>query len=263
MPVIHANGADIHYRIDGASHLPALVLSNSLGTDLSMWRAQADALQHRLRVIRYDTRGHGASSAPPGPYTLDQLGGDVLALLDALDIDRAHCCGLSMGGVTAQWLAIHAPGRLLKLVIANSAARVGTPDGWRQRAQLARGGGMDVIADGAAARWFTPEFIAADPERVAQLAGALRSGDAQGYAGCCDALAGADLRAEVAAIGVPTLLIAGLHDPVTTTDDAQWLCRRIAGARMVTLAASHISNIEAPAAFTAALADFLTGEGRR
>lgn len=253
MPV--ANG--IHYETEGSPGLPALIFSNSLGTTLDMWDAQAREFGKNYHVIRYDTRGHGRSSSPAGPYTLAQLGGDVLALMDYLSISHAHFCGLSMGGLTAQWLGVYAHDRMDKLVIANSAARVGTADGWGQRARAAREEGLAGIADGAAGRWFTPDFIAREPERVAALVETMRQGSADGYAACCEALAVADLRDKIQTIPNATLIIAGSQDPVTTIIDAAFMQQKIKDAATVTLAASHISNIEAPEAFNQALATFL------
>lgn len=258
----------IFYQIDGRPGKPWLMFSNSLGTDLEMWQAQVEFLKNDFRILRYDTRGHGGSVGWPGDdtsgapvtqvaHSLAQLGQDVLSLLDMLDIERTHFCGLSMGGAIAQWLGIHAPQRLNKLVIANSAPRIGTPQGWQDRAAQVRSAGLDAVADGAAARWFTPAFIAHEPQRVAELVATLRGGSPQGYAGCCDALAAADLRAELSSIAVPTLLIAGDADPVTTVADANAMCGQIPRATLATLAASHISNIEAEAGFNQALATFL------
>lgn len=253
MPV--ANG--IHYETEGSPGLPALIFSNSLGTTLEMWDAQAREFGKNYHVVRYDTRGHGRSSSPAGPYTLAQLGGDVLALMDYLSISHAHFCGLSMGGLTAQWLGVYAYDRIDKLVIANSAARVGTADGWEQRARTVREEGLGGIADGSPGRWFTPDFTAREPGLVAALAGTMRNGDAEGYAACCEALAVADLRGKIHTIPNATLIIAGAHDPVTTPADAEFMRREIKDAATVTLAASHISNIEAPDAFNQALAAFL------
>ncbi|HEX7985447.1 MAG TPA: 3-oxoadipate enol-lactonase [Duganella sp.] len=253
MPV--ANG--IHYETEGSPGLPALVFSNSLGTALEMWDAQARELSKDYHVVRYDTRGHGRSSDPAGPHSLAQLGGDVLALMDYLSISHAHFCGLSMGGLTAQWQGVYAYDRIDKLVIANSAARVGTVDGWRERARMAREEGLAGIADGAAGRWFTPDFVAREPERVAALVAAMRKVSADGYAACCEALAVADLRGKIDTIPNATLIIAGAHDPVTTPADAAFMQEKIKDAATVTLAASHISNIEAPEAFNQALAAFL------
>lgn len=249
MPFLDLDGARLHYRVDGNPANPCVVLCNSLGTDLSMWDAQAAALAPDHFVVRHDTRGHGLSTAGDGPLDIARLGRDVLALLDHLDIERAAFCGISMGGMVGQWLGIHAGGRLTHLVLANTAARIGTPDGWLARACLVRGEGLAGVTDGAAARWFTPGFAAREPATVARLTATLRAQDPRGYAACCEA--------QVADIRVPTLVIAGEHDPVTTVADGAWLREHIPGAVLATLPASHISNIEADVAFTAALRKFL------
>ncbi|MYN10646.1 3-oxoadipate enol-lactonase [Pseudoduganella aquatica] len=257
MPIAIINDTCIHYRTEGDRSLPALVFSNSLGTDLSMWQEQADALAGRNFLVRYDTRGHGLSASPPGPYSIDQLGTDVVALLDHLDIEKAHFCGISMGGVTGLWLGVHAPKRLNRLILANTAARVGTADGWRTRAAAVRAQGLGAIADSAASRWFTPEFVQHQPAVADAMANKLRGQNYEGYAACCDALASADLRAEIHAITAPTLIVAGAADPVTTVADAEALRSAIPGALVAALPASHISNVEAPAQFTRQLLEFL------
>ena len=257
MPSIRIDDVELYYQVEGDPARPALLFSNSLGTDLGMWDAQAVALAGDFYLIRYDTRGHGRSSAGSEPVTLGRLGRDVLALLDHLDIARAHFCGISMGGMTGQWLGIHAPRRLDKLVLANTAARIGTPEAWTARAGQVRAGGMDGVADGAAARWFTPAFLAREPHVVARMIARLREQDPEGYAACCDALAAADLRTTVGTVAVQTLVIAGAADPVTTVADAGWMRDRIPGACLVALAASHLSSIEAAPRFTSALAAFL------
>jgi 3-oxoadipate enol-lactonase len=254
------NAADpvrLYYRVDGDPTHPCLVLSNSLGTDLGMWDTQARALSADFCVLRYDTRGHGRSIGGKAAFGIEHLGRDVVGLLDHLGIASAAFCGISMGGLTGQWLGIHVPHRIDKLVLANTAAKIGSPEGWSARADQVRSSGMEAIADGASARWFTAEFIEREPGTVARLVETLRSQDAQGYAACCDALAAADLRGTVADISAPTLMVAGEHDPVTTVADGAWLRERIAGARLVTVPASHISNIEAANAFTHALRGFL------
>ncbi len=257
MPFVRINETSLHYRTDGDPARPCLVFSNSLGTDLSMWDAQAAALAKDFFVLRYDTRGHGQSERGASPLDLARLGGDVVALLDALAIPTAHFCGISMGGITGQWLAIHHPQRFGKLVLANTAARIGTAEGWTARAELVRREGMDGVADGAAARWFTPEFIEREGRLVGSMIARLREQDAEGYARCCEALAYADLREAVGHIGCPALLIAGRADPVTTVADARWLSERIAGAAVADVDASHISNIEAAQAFSSQLQRFL------
>jgi 3-oxoadipate enol-lactonase len=257
MPIARSNETDIFYTTDGDPALPSLVFSNSLGTDHTMWQAQVDALCPFFHVIRYDTRGHALSSNPTRPCDMADLGRDVIAVLDALGVDKAHFCGLSMGGVTGQWLGLHAPDRINKLVIANTAAKVGSSEAWLARAAGVRADGLGLVADGASARWFTPAFIAQESMQVDRLVAALRAGNADGYASCCEALAHADFREAVHAIRNATLIIAGLDDPVTTVADAAFLQQQIAASRMTLLSASHMSNIEAAAAFTQALSEFL------
>ncbi|WP_442807966.1 3-oxoadipate enol-lactonase [Trinickia soli] len=256
----HVNG--IAYTTAGPQDAPAIVFSNSLGTTLEMWSPQLDALAERYRIVRYDTRGHGDSISSPGPCTLDMLGQDVLTVLDALAIERAHFCGISMGGLTGQWLGVHACERIDTLIVANTAARIGSYEGWSQRAALVRARGMNEVADGAAGRWFTAELIERRPNVVARLTDQLRATPQHGYAACCDALSTADLRGEIEKIAAPTLVIAGRYDPVTTIDDARFIVDRVPGARMVALDASHLSNVEAAQAFNAALLAFLTQSER-
>jgi 3-oxoadipate enol-lactonase len=257
MAFAHIDGIELYYQCEGSRAKPCLVLSNSLGTDLSMWDRQAAALAAHFFVVRYDTRGHGRSGSA-GPVTIARLGRDVLGLMDHLDIPRAHFCGISMGGMTGQWLGIHAPGRIARLAVANTAARIGTRDGWLARAAQVRAEGMKGVADGAAVRWFTPEFIAREPAEADRLVQALRATSTDGYADCCEALAAADLRGEVSGIAGPLLVIAGRHDPVTTVHDAHWLAAQAQDARVEELGASHLSNIECPEDFSACLRRFLS-----
>lgn len=246
----------LYYQLDGNRNKPCLLLSNSLGTDLGMWDRQATALAAHFFVVRYDTRGHGRSGSA-GPVTIARLGRDVLGLMDHLDIQRAHFCGISMGGLTGQWLGIHAQSRIGRLVLANTAARIGTQEGWLARATQVRAEGMKGVAGGAAGRWFTPGFIAREPAAVDRLLQGLRATAPEGYAACCEALAEADLRGEASSIASPLLVIAGRDDPVTTVEDARWLAAQVAGAQVEELAASHLSNIECPEDFSACLRRFL------
>lgn len=259
MPFADIDDVRLHYRSDGDPARPCLLMSNSLGTTLAMWDAQAEALAADVHVLRYDTRGHGRSGRGTAPVSLERLGRDALGLLDALSIPRAHFCGISMGGLTGQWLAIHQPQRIGKLVLANTAARIGDPGAWLARARQVRRDGMDAVADGAAARWFTPGFNEREPHTVATLIGTLRAQDPDGYAACCEALAAADLRSGFRSIRAPTLVIAGEQDPVTTVADGIWMCVQAEAARLLALPASHLSNVEAAEAFTRALAAFLGG----
>lgn len=260
MPILHPGPQQIAYSLAGPAHAPVIVLSNSLGTTMAMWDAQAEALTRDFRVLRYDTRGHGESGGgdrPVSGYTIEQLGGDVLLLLDALDIERVHFCGISMGGLTGLWLGIHASQRLLSLTVANSAACIGTATGWRDRAGQVAASGMNPVADGAPARWFSETFVQRAPAVVAALIDGLRCASPEGYAACCMALAKADLREQIGKIAVPTLLLAGRFDPVTTVEDAQFMRARIHGSRLEVLDASHLSNVEAAQGFTERLHDFV------
>lgn len=258
MATIELNGIAMHVRCDGERQRPAVVLSNSLGTDLTMWDAQAAVLAARFYVVRYDTRGHGGSATGTAPCTIDLLGADLLAVLDHVGIECAHVLGLSMGGVIAQWIGAHAPQRVNKLVLANTASRIGTEEGWRSRAESVRRDGLNGIAASAPARWFAPEFVLRQPVIVGQMQKTLRAQSAEGYAACCDALAAADLTVAASTIRAATLVIAGACDPVTTVSDAQALAGAIPGAVLRTLPASHLSNIETPDRFTDAVASFLS-----
>ena len=249
------------FRIDlqGPADAPVLMLSNSLGTTLEMWDAQAAALRSEFRVLRYDTRGHGASVCSSGPYSFDQLGRDVLAILDALQVQQAHFCGISMGGLTGLWLGVNAGQRLRSLTVANSAAKIGVESAWLERAAQVRANGaagMLALAESSPGRWFTPGFAAAQPAVVQRAQGWIAGIAPEGYASCCEALAHEDLRAAIAGIATPTLLVAGAQDPVTTVADAQAMQAAIAGSQLAELQASHLSNLEAPEAFEQALAGF-------
>lgn len=254
-----ARGA-FRITIDGDAAAPALILSNSLGTTLEMWDPQVAALSEHYRLIRYDTRGHGGSPVTPGPYSFADLGQDVLAVLDALGIAQAAFCGISMGGHTGLWLGIHAGSRFNALAVCNSAAKIGTPQGWNERAAMVREGGqasMQALAESSPGRWFCADFVKAHPAQV-QRAQAWIAGIAPlGYAACCEALAASDLRDDLGRITTPTLLLAGASDPVTTVADAQAMQTGIAGAQLAVVPASHLSNLEAPRAFDQAVLDFL------
>jgi 3-oxoadipate enol-lactonase len=257
MPFVDAAG--IHYQSDGASAAPALVLSHSLGMDLAMWDPQLPTLARRHRVIRFDTRGHGASTVTPGPYTIEGLARDALALLDALGIARASFCGLSMGGAIGIWLAVHTPERIERLVLCDTGARFGDPALWNGRIEAVRQGGTAAVADGVLSRWFTPRFAAARPSEVARAREVLLRTPAEGYAACCAALRDVDARDAVPRVRAPTLVIVGSHDVATPPADGRFLADRVPGARCVELDSAHLSNIEAAEPFTEAVAAFLAG----
>ncbi|MBJ9986735.1 3-oxoadipate enol-lactonase [Acinetobacter sp. S40] len=247
----------LHYQTFGEAHKPALIFSNSLGTNLGMWQKQFNYFKQNFFVICYDTRGHGASSTPQGAYTLDQLGNDVIQLLDHLHIAKATFCGISMGGLTGQWLAIHYPERFAHVIIANTAAKIGQAQAWQDRAKLVREQGLKPIAETAASRWFTADFIQQHLVVVETLSNDLAAGSADGYANCCDALALADLRDELVKINIPVLIIAGQQDPVTTVADGKWMQQHIANAQLAEISASHISNVEQPEQFNQILQQFI------
>jgi 3-oxoadipate enol-lactonase len=257
MPFADLPQVRIHYAISGDSSLPALILSNSLGTDFSMWDAQAPLFEKQFRLLRYDMRGHGKSSAPPPPYAIPELAADILALADSLGIDRFHFCGLSIGGMIGMSIALTSPARLQKLVLCNTAPKIGTPESWNTRIDTVRRLGMREIARILPSRWFTPAFQSSAPETVASTLGVVKALDPEGYVGGCCAVRDFDARREVANISVPTLVISGTHDPATAPADGRYLADYIPGARYVELNASHLSSIEDPDRFTAAVLSFL------
>jgi 3-oxoadipate enol-lactonase len=259
MPYAAVNGTNLYYRIDGAANsaAPWLVLSNSLGTDVSMWAPQMSGFAKHFRVLRYDTRGHGRSDAPQGPYTIEQLTGDVVGLLDHLKIDRARFVGLSMGGLTGIGLGARYAARFDRLVLCNTAAKIGSPEVWEPRAAFVRKEGMAALAPAVPARWFTPAFIEREPLVIAQMLDTLSHTNNEGYASNCDAINATDLRGEAASITAPTLVISGTHDLAATPAQGRELATSIEGARYVELDVSHISNIEAAPTFTQVVRAFL------
>ena len=253
MPKFASNDAEINYQTFGDASQPAIIFSNSLGTQFNMWQPQISFFEKKFYVICYDTRGHGASSAPQGPYSIEQLGTDVVHLLDHLNIEKASFCGISMGGLTGQWLAIHHPERFNHVIVCNTAAKIGQEQAWNDRAQLVREQGLKPIAETAASRWFTEPFIRSNTAIVESLSNDLGAGSPEGYASCCEALAKADVREQLKNITIPTLVVAGQKDPVTTVADAQYMVNQIPNSQLIEINASHISNIECPENFSHAL----------
>nr|WP_280639864.1 3-oxoadipate enol-lactonase [Pseudomonas sp. RGM2987] len=252
----------MNYRFDGPQDAPVLVLSNSLGTNLHMWDEQVAAFSEHFRVLRFDTRGHGGSLVTEGPYSIEQLGGDVLAMLDALDIDRVHFCGLSMGGLIGQWLGINAGERLHKLVVCNTAAKIGDPSVWNPRIETVLRDGqaaMVALRDASIARWFTPDFAEAHPEQAKKITDMLAATSPQGYAANCAAVRDADFREQLSSIRVPLLVIAGTEDAVTPPSGGHFIQERVSGAQYAEFRAAHLSNVQAGAAFSARVLDFLLG----
>jgi 3-oxoadipate enol-lactonase len=258
MPFIEAHGARLRYRLEGKSGAPIIVFSNSLGTSLSMWDPQVAALRDDFRILRYDTRGHGLSSVPAAPYTQQQLGRDVLALMDALEIRYANFCGLSMGGQVGLWLGAHAGDRFARMVLCDTAAHIGNPEIWNTRAATIRAGGMPAIVDATIGRWFTQRFITQAPEEIACVRRMILDTPPQGYIACCEAIRDTDLTADAAAVTAPTLVISGTRDLATPPAQGRELASMIRGGRYLELDAAHLSNIEAEPQFTAALREFLS-----
>jgi 3-oxoadipate enol-lactonase len=258
MPMIDADGCPIHVEVEGRDDAPALMLSNSLGTNLSMWDPQAKAFAKEFRLIRYDRRGHGQSGAPKGPYNMERLGRDVLAVLDALKIEKTHWCGLSMGGMVGQWLGANAPGRMGRMILSNNACYYADKEIWNGRIKLLREKGLPAIVGGTMERWFTPGFRERSPQTIEQMSQMLLSTPLEGYIGCGEAVRDMDHREILARIKAPVLIIAGKHDPATTVENAEYIRDRVAGSKLAVLDAAHISNVEQPEIYTKTALDFLT-----
>ncbi|HEX5650321.1 MAG TPA: 3-oxoadipate enol-lactonase [Steroidobacteraceae bacterium] len=257
MPQLQANGCEFHVAVDGPVDAPCLVLSNSLGSSLEMWAPQVDAFARHRRVLRYDTRGHGRSAVTRGPYSIELLAEDVLRLLDAAGIERADFCGLSMGGATGIWLAAHAPERFDRFVFCNTVPWLGAADAMLARAAIVRRDGLGGLVDATMERWFTAEFREREPRTVAAVRASFLATPPEGYAACCEALAGFDERDMLAAIERPVLVVAGLQDPAPPLEAAREYAAKITGARIVELPAAHLSNLGAAARFNAEVLNFL------
>lgn len=255
----YANLADVrlHFQLEGNPGLPLLVLSNSLGTDLRLWDSVLPALGSHFRLLRYDARGHGLSSVPPGPWTIEMLARDVLSLLDHLGIGRCLFCGISVGGMTGMWLGIHAPGRIDKLVLVNTAAKIGTEESWNERIRRVETDGVESIASATVDRWLTPEFRQTNPAQAETMRAMLVGTPAAGYARCAAAIRDEDLTGDLPRIAAPTLMVAGNRDPAIPIDDAHRAHEGVPGSRFLELPAAHLSPVELPVAFSAAVLSFL------
>jgi 3-oxoadipate enol-lactonase len=237
----------VHHLLEGRPEAPALLLSHSLGASLEMWDPQVAQLARHFHLVRYDLRGHGRSPVPPGPYEIADLGGDLIALLDRLGIERAHLGGLSLGGMVSLWVASHHPRRVDRLVVCCTSALLGPASRWAERAALVRAQGTAAVADAVVERWFTPDFRAREPGRVAAMREMIASTPAIGYAESCGAIERMNLRADLAAIRAPTLAIAGAEDPAIPPDHLFDIATAIPqGRAMVVEHAAHLANVERP-----------------
>ena len=260
MPIKKINGEAFNIQIDGTPGKPVLLFCDFLSANLSMWDGQVAALAKKFHIVRYDSRGHGKSVVGEGPYSIAQLGRDALAVMDLLKIEKAHFCGLSKGGMTGMWLALHAPHRFHKMVLANTAPSMGPPDLWNTRIAAVRQGGMEVIADATLQRWFTPKFLERDPKVNAALRKMVAATPAEGYCASAAAIRDMDQRWAIRGIDKKILIIAGKKDPATPPERSDEMKKAIKGSTLVKIDAAHISNIEQPDDFNAALKDFLSSK---
>jgi 3-oxoadipate enol-lactonase len=257
---ITANGIAMNYTLDGPAGAPVVTLSHSLAANLSMWDPQMSALTARYRVLRYDTRGHGATDAPAGAYSLGQLAEDARALLAGLGIGRTHWIGLSMGGMIGQTLALTAPGLFASLTLADTSSRIPAEARplWSERIKTAESQGMEPLVEPTIGRWFTAPFVAEGKEVVDRVRAMIRATPPLGYAGCCHAIAALDLTDKIAAIKLPTLIVVGEDDQGTPVAASRVMHEKIAGSDLAIIkSAAHLSNLEQPGEFTRALTTFL------
>lgn len=257
---ITANGISINYNLEGPASGPVVTLSHSLATNLSMWDPQIPALASRYRVLRYDTRGHGATDAPEGAYSLEMLGEDVRALLRALGIARTHFIGLSMGGMIGQTLALKCPEILQSLVLCDTTSRI-PPEArpmWEERIRVAQAQGMEPHVEPTIGRWITAPFREQRPDVGDRVRAMIRATNPPGYIGCCHAISDLNLTDRLHTIRLPTLIIVGEEDPGTPVAASRTIQEQIEGSELVILkSASHLSNIEQPEAFNRAVTAFL------
>ena len=254
--ITNRQGKTLSIQVDGSKDAPAIIFSNSLGTDKGMWDPQAAYFKENYQVIRYDTRGHGKSDVMDDT-SLANLGEDVIDIMDALNIEKAHFCGISMGGITALWLGINAADRFKSITVANSAAKIGQADAWTNRADAVEQNGLSDLVKTTHTRWFSDRFDYENNALAQQTIQSLATTQPKGYANACRALAYADVRHELPEIKIPTLVICGLKDPVTTVEDGELIQQHVQKSELVGLEASHLSNIEAPDEFSHVLEKFI------
>lgn len=249
---------ELAYSSDGADDAPWLFLGSSLGTTRDMWEAQVEPLARSNRVVRFDTRGHGASPAPQGPYAMSDLAGDVLALADRVGAERFAYAGVSIGGALGLQLACDAPERLTSVVLCCTGAKLGEPATWTERAGRVRREGTAWLVDVNRERWFTRAISGAAAQHAERLLAGIAGVDREGYAGCCEAIAGFDVRSQLGSVRVPTRVVAGTEDPATPAALTDQLAAGIPGADLVRISeASHLGVVERPDEFTDAILEHL------
>jgi 3-oxoadipate enol-lactonase len=258
MPMINADdGCPIHVEVEGRDGAPVLMLSNSLGTNLHMWDDQAPEFTKHFRLVRYDRRGHGQSGVPSGPYSMERFGKDVLSILDALKIKKTNWCGLSMGGMVGQWLGANAPDRVEKLVLSNTNSYYDDKTPWIDRIKFVTEKGLDALVDTNMQRWFTEGFRKRAPDVIERMKKMFVATRVPGYIGSCEAIRDMDFRASNASIKAPTLVIVGAQDPATPPSAGETIQKAIKSARLASLDAAHISNMEQPKQYTETVLNFL------
>ncbi len=260
MPMIKADdGCPIRVEVEGRDGAPVLMLSNSLGTNLHMWDDQIPEFTKHFRVVRYDRRGHGQSGVPNGPYSMGRFGSDVLSILDALKIKKTNWCGLSMGGMVGQWLGANAPDRIEKLVLSNTNSYYEDKAPWTDRIKFVTEKGLDAMVETNMQRWFTDGFRKRAPEAIERMRKAFLATKVPGYIACCEAIRDMDFRASNPSITAPTLVIVGAQDPATPPSAGETIQKAIKGAKLASLDAAHISNVEQPKQYTETVLNFLRG----
>jgi 3-oxoadipate enol-lactonase len=258
MPVISSNGCPIDVEVSGPADAPVLMLSSSLGTTKHMWDPQMPAFSQKYRVVRYDRRGHGKSGVPKGPYDMEMLGRDVLAIMDALKLDKVNWLGLSMGGMEGMWLGANATNRFDKLILSNTSSHYADKSMWHTRMDaVGKAGSVAAIADMVINAWLTKDFQTAHSDTTARMKEMMIATPVEGYLGCCAAVRDMDHREIIKSITVPTLIIAGSKDPATNVAAAEFIRDRIVGSKLAILDAAHISNVEQPEAYAKEVIAFL------
>ncbi len=257
MSKIKTNGIEINYQLINNGKPETLVFSNSLGTNFTMWNKQLEAVSEHFNILLSDTRGHGNTDVTEGDYSAELLGNDLLELTKNLGIETFHFCGLSMGGLIGQWLGLNGGNRVQKIVLCNTAAKIGTTDSWNDRISLVQKEGLEPVAAGTPAKWFTDDFIENQKNEVEEIINNFKTNSPQGYASNCAMVRDADFRDELKNIKNPVLIIAGEQDPVTTVEDGKWMQKEIKNSVLITIDARHLSAFEKPTEFNQILLQFL------